>query len=110
MAQDFCNSIKICSGETIFKPSDGRLAGQCQIVIRQSRKGYFHYWILPQLIVVISILIAAGNLEIPLLEKLEKLMFDITGMAQVPQRIGYFFDQAYPGFQPPGGKDLRHQN
>jgi hypothetical protein len=54
--------------------------------------------IFPQLIAVVSILITADNLENPLLEKLKKLMFDIAGVAPVPQRISHFADQTYPVF------------
>jgi hypothetical protein len=90
--------VDICSGETVFEPADGRLAGQCRILIRQPLTGYFHYRIAPQFIAVISILIATGNLENPLLEKLKNLMFDIAGMAPIPQRIGHFADHTYPVF------------
>jgi hypothetical protein len=90
----FCNPIKICSGETVLKPADGRLAGQWWILIRQPLTGYFHNRIAPQFIAVIAVLIAAGDLENPLFEKLEELMFDITGMASVPQGISHFTDQA----------------
>jgi len=40
----------------------------------------------------------SSNLENPLLEKLEKLMFDITGVAPVPQGDSHFADQTWPVF------------
>jgi hypothetical protein len=100
----FCNPVKVGPGETIFKPADSRLAGQGRILIGQPLTGYFHYRVAPHLIAVIAILIAAGNLENPLLEKLEKLMFNITGMTPVPKRISHFADQSYPGLNLPEEK------
>jgi len=100
----FCDPITVYSGETIFKPAEGRLTGQRRAVIRQSPTGYFHYRIFPQLIAVISIFITTGNLENPLFEKLKELMFDITGMAPVPKGISHFPDQTYPVFNLPEEK------
>jgi hypothetical protein len=40
-----------------------------------------------------------------LLEKLEKLMFDITGMPPVLQGISHFADQTYPAFNLPEEKN-----
>ena len=95
--------VKICPGETVLKATDGRLTGQ-RLSLRQPFTGYFHYRILPQLITVVAILITTSNLENPLPEKLEKLMFDITGMAPVSQGISHFSDQAYPLFNLPEEK------
>jgi len=100
----FCDPIEVGPGETIFKPADGRLTGQLLLIIGQSLTGYFQDRVFPQLIAVISILITAGDLEYPLLDKLEKLMFDITGMAPVPQGISHFSDQTYPVFNLPQEK------
>jgi hypothetical protein len=100
----FCDPVKVSPGETIFKPAYGRLRSQIRLIIGQSLTGYFHYRIFPQLVAVVSILIAAGNLENPLLEKLKELMFDITGVAPVPQRISHFADQTYPVFNLPEEK------
>jgi hypothetical protein len=100
----FCNSIKVGARDTVLKAAYGRLTGQCRLIIGQSLSGYFHYRIFPQLFAVISILITAGNLENPLLEKLEKPMFNITGMAPVPQGISHFADQTYPVFNLPEEK------
>jgi hypothetical protein len=99
----FCDPIKIVTGDAILKPADGGLAGQL-FLIGQPLTGYFHDRIFPQLIAVISILITAENLENPLLEKLKKLMFGITGMAAIPQRISHFADQTYPVFNLPEEK------
>jgi hypothetical protein len=110
--EHFRDPVKVCPGETVFKPADGRLAGQGRILLRQSLTGYFHDRIFPQSIAVICVFITAGDLENPLLEKLEELMSDITGVAPVPQGLSHFPDKPYPIFnlpeeQKPGiGTDL----
>jgi hypothetical protein len=101
----FCDPIKVRTRNAVLKPADGRLTGQLLLIIGQSLAGYFHYRVLPQFITVVSILITAGNLENPLLEKLEKLMFDITGMPPVLQGISHFADQTYPAFNLPEEKN-----
>jgi len=95
--------VKICPGKTVLKPANGRLTGQ-RLFLRQPFAGYFHYWVFSQLITVVAILITAGNLENPLPEKLEKLVFDITGMTPVSQGISHFTDQTYPLFNLPQEK------
>jgi len=101
----FGNPVKVCTCEAVFKPADGGLTGQRHLIIGQSLTGYFHDWVFPQLVAVIAILIAASNLENPLLEKFTKLMFNITGMTPVPQRVSYFAYQPYPVFNLPEKKN-----
>ena len=96
--------MAILSDQIVWWRKPFRLAGQWWILIRQPLTGDFYYRIISQFIAVIAVLIAAGNLENPLLEKLKELMFDITGMALVSQRIGHFADQPYPGLNLPEKK------
>jgi hypothetical protein len=90
------DTIKICFGKRVLKTADGRLTGQGRIFLRKSFTGYFHHRIVPQFIAVVAVLIAAGNLEDPLLEQFAKLMFDITGMATVMQRVDHFANKSHP--------------
>jgi hypothetical protein len=97
--------VKFRSRKTVLKTADGRLTGQLCAVFRRLPTGYFHHRIFPQLIGVVPILISAGNLENPLLDKFTKLMSDITWSATVPQGVGHFAYQTYPVFNLPEEKN-----
>lgn len=82
-------SVKICMGESVLETVDGRLTGQRRITLRQSLAGHLQHRLIHQLVGIIAVFIAAGNLKDSLLEKLDDLMFDISGMSTIPKHLGY---------------------
>ena len=86
--------VKVRAGKAVLKTAHGWLTGQ-RLLLRQPLTGYLQHWVIPQLVGIIAVLIAIGDLKDSLLEKLGKLMFYISGMSAIPQNLSYPADKPY---------------
>jgi len=92
------NPLKICVRESVLKMNHSRLTGQRFITLRQPLTYHIQHWVIPQLIAIIHIFIATCNLKHSMFGKFNELMFHITEMSAVVDKLGYPADDPYSSF------------
>ena len=89
------NTVQITRTHRVLKTGHGRLA--CQIVFgRQSITRLFEAWINSEIIRVVGVLVAAGDLINRLCKEVLTIMSHITLMTGIHDRLGKLIDDTKP--------------
>jgi len=104
--QDVRDTVKISPRNGVLQPRERRLAGQ-RLVVGKSLTGHLQGRVLPQRVRVIRVLVAASDLEDPLLEHVQKRMLGIAGMTAIVKNLGHTLEQPHAAFDLPKEKHSR---
>lgn len=94
------DAVKICPRNRVLQPGERRLAGQRRL-LRKPLASHLQGRVLAQRLGVIGVLVAASDLENPLLEQIEQRMPDVTGMAAVVKDLSHTVKKPHPALDFP---------
>lgn len=91
-------AVEIATADPVFQTRQGRLTGQIRARQRRPLAGGFQPRITAQIVAVVGVLVAAGDLKNALAKKVRAAMVDVTGMAPIRQRRHHTLKDAGVGF------------
>ena len=103
IGQNLPDAIKIRPRDGVLQPRERRLAGQ-RLVVGKSLAGHLQRRVPAQRIRVIRVLVAASDLEDPLLEHVQKRMPGVAGMAAIMKDFSDAGEKPHPAFDLPEEK------
>ena len=96
--QRACKAVEIAAADSVLQTRQGRLTSQIRTRERRPIAGGFQPRITAQIVAVIGVFVAAGDLKDALPQKVLAAMDDVTGMSPIRQRRHHSLKDTGVGF------------